>query len=72
METFWFLAVAFMITAYVLLDGFDLGAGALHPFVAKNEREARTMFRATGTVWDGNEVRIIAARRPLSSALPLP
>ena len=71
METFWFLAVAFMITAYVLLDGFDLGAGAIHPFVAKNERERRTIFRAIGPVWDGNEVWLIAAGGTLFFAFPL-
>ena len=32
MDTFWFIAVALMITIYVLLDGFDLGAGATHPW----------------------------------------
>ena len=71
METFWFMAVAFMITAYVLLDGFDLGAGAIHPFVAKNERERRTIFRAIGPVWDGNEVWLIAAGGTLFFAFPL-
>jgi hypothetical protein len=30
METFWFVAVALMLTVYVVLDGFDLGAGIIH------------------------------------------
>ena len=29
METIWFVLVAVMVAMYVLLDGFDLGAGAL-------------------------------------------
>src|SRR3954470_361827 len=71
METFWFIAVAFMITMYVLLDGFDLGAGAIHPFVAKNDDKRRLILRAIGPVWDGNEVWIIAAGGTLFFSFPL-
>ena len=61
METLWFVLVAFMLTMYVLLDGFDLGAGTIHHFVAKNDQERRLVLRSIGPVWDGNEVWIIAA-----------
>jgi cytochrome bd ubiquinol oxidase subunit II len=70
-ETFWFIAVALMITLYVLLDGFDLGAGAIHLFAAKNERERRTILRAIGPVWDGNEVWLIAGGGTLFFAFPI-
>ncbi|HKR98673.1 MAG TPA: cytochrome d ubiquinol oxidase subunit II [Candidatus Dormibacteraeota bacterium] len=30
MTTVWFCLLAFMIAMYVVLDGFDLGVGALH------------------------------------------
>ena len=70
METFWFVAVAFMIAMYVLLDGFDLGAGAIHPFVARNDDERRMIIRAIGPVWDGNEVWLIAAGGTLFFAFP--
>ena len=70
METFWFMAVAFMITMYVLLDGFDLGAGAIHPFVARSDDERRMVLRAIGPVWDGNEVWIIAAGGTLFFTFP--
>src|SRR6267378_2947262 len=39
METLWFILVVFMLTAYVVLDGFDLGIGAIHVFVAKTDVE---------------------------------
>ena len=68
---FWFIAVAFMITMYVLLDGFDLGAGAIHLVAARDERERRTILRAIGPVWDGNEVWLIAAGGTLFFAFPL-
>jgi cytochrome bd ubiquinol oxidase subunit II len=70
-ETLWFILVAFMLTMYVLLDGFDLGAGAIHPFVAKNDRERRLVLRSIGPVWDGNEVWIIAAGGTLFFSFPL-
>jgi cytochrome d ubiquinol oxidase subunit II len=70
-ETLWFVLVAFMLTMYVLLDGFDLGAGAIHPFVAKNDGERRLVLRSIGPVWDGNEVWIIAAGGTLFFSFPL-
>lgn len=71
MPTVWFILVAFMITAYVVLDGFDIGAGALHLLVARNEAERRAVFSAIGPVWDGNEVWLIAAGGTLFLAFPL-
>jgi cytochrome d ubiquinol oxidase subunit II len=71
MQTLWFCLIAFMLTMYVLLDGFDLGAGAIHLFVARNNPERRTVIRAIGPVWDGNEVWLIAAGGALFCAFPL-
>ena len=46
----WFWLVAIMIVAYVLLDGFDLGVGILHPFLAKTEEERNISLRSIGPV----------------------
>lgn len=70
METLWFILVAFMLTMYVLLDGFDLGAGVIHLFAAKDNTERRMILRAIGPVWDGNEVWIIAAGGTLFFSFP--
>ncbi len=70
METFWFAAVAFMLAAYVLLDGFDLGAGFVHLIAARTEIERRTILAAVGPVWDGNEVWLLAAGGTLYFAFP--
>jgi cytochrome d ubiquinol oxidase subunit II len=70
-DTIWFIAVALMITTYVVLDGFDLGAGAVHPFAARNDRERRTILRAIGPVWDGNEVWLIAGGGTLFFTFPI-
>lgn len=71
MEILWFCVVAFMLTMYVVLDGFDLGVGILHLLVAKEEKERRTVLAAIGPVWDGNEVWLIAAGGTLYFAFPL-
>ena len=70
MATLWFMIVAVMVAAYVLLDGFDLGAGAIHLFIAKTDEERRTILRAIGPVWDGNEVWLLAAGGALYFAFP--
>jgi cytochrome d ubiquinol oxidase subunit II len=67
----WFWLVAVMITAYVVLDGFDLGAGALHLLIARTDQERRTVIRTIGPVWDGNEVWLLAGGGTLYFAFPL-
>ena len=71
METTWFVLVALMITAYVVLDGFDLGTGALYLLISRTEEERRTVIRTIGPVWDGNEVWLIAGGGTLYFAFPL-
>jgi cytochrome d ubiquinol oxidase subunit II len=70
-ETAWFILVALMLVAYVVLDGFDLGAGAVSLFVARTKDERRLVLRAIGPVWDGNEVWLLAAGGALFFAFPL-
>ncbi len=71
MPTLWFWLVAFMLTAYVVLDGFDIGAGIIHLLVGKTDRERRAVLRTIGPVWDGNEVWLLAAGGTLYFAFPL-
>jgi len=60
-----------MVTMYVVLDGFDLGAGVIYLFAAKTNDERRRVLRAIGPVWDGNEVWLLAAGGTLYFAFPL-
>ena len=57
-------------TAYVVLDGFDFGAGALHLFVARTDGERRQVLAAIGPFWDGNEVWLLAAGGVLFVGFP--
>src|SRR3989442_8094004 len=70
MVSLWFWIVAAMITAYVVLDGFDLGAGAIYLAIAKTDDERRRVLGSIGPVWDGNEVWLIAAGGTLYFAFP--
>src|SRR5436305_7194898 len=71
METIWFILVALMLTAYVVLDGFDLGVGIFSPWLAMTPYVRRLVQRTIGPVWDGNEVWLLAAGGALYFAFPL-
>lgn len=66
----WYFLVFLLIAGYFILDGFDLGAGVLYPFIAKGEREQAIVRRALGPVWDGNEVWLLTAGGALFAAFP--
>jgi cytochrome bd ubiquinol oxidase subunit II len=66
----WFCLVAIMIVMYVVLDGYDLGAGIISPLVAKTPAERRQVLSTIGPVWDGNEVWLLAAGGTLYFAFP--
>ena len=70
METTWFIIVSLMLATYVVLDGFDFGAGILHLFVAKTDVERRSIIAAIGPLWDGNEVWLLAGGGVLFFAFP--
>ncbi|MFA4964679.1 MAG: cytochrome d ubiquinol oxidase subunit II [Thermoleophilia bacterium] len=71
LETIWFILVAFLLAGYVVLDGFDLGAGVLYPFLAHSEAERSVMRASIGPVWDGNEVWLVTGAGAIFAAFPL-
>src|SRR5271167_43289 len=70
MGTIWFCLVAVMIAGYVVLDGFDIGVGILHLWLARTDDERRVLIRTIGPVWNGNEVWLLAAGGTLYFAFP--
>ncbi|MBI1807354.1 MAG: cytochrome d ubiquinol oxidase subunit II [Ignavibacteria bacterium] len=71
METLWFIIVAFMITMYVVLDGFDLGVGVLYLLLGTSDSDRQTMLKTIAPFWDGNEVWLLAAGGTLYFAFPM-
>ncbi|MES2775793.1 MAG: cytochrome d ubiquinol oxidase subunit II [Bacteroidota bacterium] len=69
-NVWWFLIFGAVITGYAVLDGFDLGAGALHLFL-KKENSRRVALNAIGPVWDGNEVWLVIGGGALFAGFPV-
>ncbi len=69
-NTLWFLVLTVMLAGYAVLDGFDLGVGAVHLIVARTRKERETAIDAIGPVWNGNEVWLIAAGGAMVAAFP--
>jgi len=59
-----------MLTMFVVLDGWDIGAGALHFLVAKNDPERRQVIAAIGPLWSWHEVWLVAAGGTFVLAFP--
>jgi cytochrome d ubiquinol oxidase subunit II len=67
----WFFLVAFLLTGYVVLDGFDLGAGVLYPFLGRSEADRAVIRASIGPVWDGNEVWLLTGGGAIFAAFPM-
>jgi cytochrome d ubiquinol oxidase subunit II len=59
----------FALTLYVMLDGFDLGVGALL-LAQRDERVRDRMVDAIAPTWDGNETWLIMAALTLLAGFP--
>jgi len=69
LNTVWFILVGVLLSGYAILDGFDLGVGALHLFT-KTDHDRRIMINSIGPVWDGNEVWLVTGGGALFAAFP--
>lgn len=69
LNTIWFVLIGVLLTGYAILDGFDLGVGALHLLTRKDEHR-RLMINSIGPVWDGNEVWLVTGGGALFAAFP--
>lgn len=67
----WYALFVVIIAGYLIMDGFDIGVGILHPFLAKNDQERRISLNSIGPVWDGNEVWLVLGGGALFAAFPM-
>lgn len=70
LQIIWYLLIYVLLAGYAILDGYDLGVGVLSPFIARNDKERRTLLSAVGPFWDGNEVWLLTAGGALFAAFP--
>ena len=69
LNTIWFFLVGVLFAGYAMLDGFDLGVGALHLFTRGDENR-RILLNAIAPIWDGNEVWLVTGGGALFAAFP--
>jgi cytochrome d ubiquinol oxidase subunit II len=70
LNVIWYVLFLGIIAGYVVLDGFDLGVGILHPFIPRDDAEKRVSLNSIGPVWDGNEVWLVVGGGVLFAAFP--
>jgi cytochrome bd ubiquinol oxidase subunit II len=67
---FWFIVIAFLWMAFLVLEGFDFGVGILHSAVGSDDATRRAAINTIGPLWDGNEVWLIVAGAAIFAAFP--
>lgn len=67
----WWLLIGVLLIGFMLTDGFDMGVGALLPFVGRSDEERRIMLNTVGPHWEGNQVWLVTAGGALFAAWPL-
>jgi cytochrome d ubiquinol oxidase subunit II len=70
LQLVWFLLIGVLLAGYAILDGFDLGVGMMHLFVARTDRDRRILLNTIGPVWDGNEVWLLTGGGAIFAAFP--
>jgi cytochrome bd ubiquinol oxidase subunit II len=66
----WWVLLGVLLIGFAATDGFDMGVGALLPFVAKNDVERRVAINTVGPVWEGNQVWFILGGGAIFAAWP--
>ena len=59
-----------LLIGFAVMDGFDLGAAMLLPFVARTDAERRVVINTVGPVWEGNQVWLILGGGAIFAAWP--
>jgi cytochrome d ubiquinol oxidase subunit II len=70
LRVIWWALLGVLLICFALTDGFDMGVGALLPFVAKTDVERRVAINTVGPVWEGNQVWFILGGGAIFAAWP--
>ncbi|CAM5406078.1 cytochrome d ubiquinol oxidase subunit II [Mycolicibacterium aubagnense] len=66
----WWVLLGILLIGFAVTDGFDMGVGALLPFVARTDIERRVAINTVGPVWEGNQVWFILGGGAIFAAWP--
>ncbi len=70
LQVIWFILWSVLWAVYFMLDGFVLGTGMLHYYLARNDQERKILINSVGPVWNGNEVWLLTAGGATFAAFP--
>ncbi|PRY86836.1 cytochrome d ubiquinol oxidase subunit II [Donghicola tyrosinivorans] len=70
LRVIWWALLGVLLIGFAMTDGFDMGTGALLPFVARNDTERRVVINTVGPVWEGNQVWFILGGGAIFAAWP--
>ncbi len=70
LKVIWWLLLGVLLAGFAIMDGFDLGAAILLPFVARTDSERRVAINTVGPVWEGNQVWLILGGGAIFAAWP--
>ena len=70
LRVIWWALLGVLLIGFALTDGFDMGVGALLPFVARTDVERRVAINTVGPVWEGNQVWFILGGGAIFAAWP--
>ena len=67
----WWVLVCVLLIGFAIMDGHDMGVGALLPFLGRSDDERRVILNTVGPHWEGNQVWFITAGGAIFAAWPL-
>ncbi len=71
LKIIWWILVGVLLTGFAIMDGHDMGAGTLLPFVGRSDLERRVVINTVGPHWDGNQVWFITGGGAIFAAWPV-
>ena len=71
LKVIWWLFIGLLFIGFAIMDGFDLGIGAVLPFIGKTDEERRVLLNVVGPTWESNQVWFVTAAGALFAAWPL-
>ncbi len=71
LKVIWWLFIGVLLVGFAIMDGQDMGVGALLPFLGKNDNERRVMINSVAPHWDGNQVWLLTGGGAMFAAWPL-
>jgi cytochrome bd ubiquinol oxidase subunit II len=70
LKVIWWVLLGVLLIGFAVMDGFDMGVGALLPFIAETDIERRVVINTIGPTWEGNQVWFILAGGAIFAAWP--